>query len=300
MFGEEMDGIESDLAREISYFNTARVSAAEAEQNYRPDFAWSNDVVLGQHEVTDAFVRGCGQYHSMADALGANEVSDEDAERINAAVARAQDCVVPGSEDSPCLELLRSVKESSFQRRNLSLLDKMRPAQLTCVTGRRTEVGTAVVTPKRPVDYALSLGRSFRVGWARDGRFVHSGYAALASGDVGVVLGQVTVETVAGQSSTSPASHDAFLNTLRSLQRYCQEESSPASSSSSSPSPSSSSSPLPSVDERGGTQTSAQSTAQQPWSAPCACAFMRTRSTPMRKRTRVLHAWSSGGARWQG
>ena len=231
MFDTGMDEIESNLAREVSYFNTARVAAVETEQNYRPDYAWSNGVVEGQHETPDALMGGYMQQYSVEEAPVVNKMSSEDAASINAAVARAQDCVVPGSEDSPCLGLLRSVKEPSFRRRNLSLQDKMRPAQLTCVTGRRTEAGTAVVTPKRPVDYALSLGRSFRVGWARDGRFAHSGSAALASGDVGVVLGQVTVETVAAQSRTSSSSHDAFLNTLRSLQRYCCREESPPSSS---------------------------------------------------------------------
>lgn len=64
-------------------------------------------------------------------------------------------------EESPCLKILRSVKE--------------RMGSSTARLKGINESYTSVSAPRKPVDYALFMGRSFRVGWSRSGKIVHCG-----------------------------------------------------------------------------------------------------------------------------
>lgn len=56
-------------------------------------------------------------------------------------------------EDSPCLRILQEVQNESGALRSY------------------TRKGPAI----KPVDYALFMGRSFRIGWSRTGKIVHAG-----------------------------------------------------------------------------------------------------------------------------
>ena len=59
-------------------------------------------------------------------------------------------------DESPCLKILKKVKQN--------------------IGSPSPDVYTNMKTkPKRPVDYALSMGRSFRVGWTNTGQIVHAG-----------------------------------------------------------------------------------------------------------------------------
>jgi len=70
-------------------------------------------------------------------------------------------------EESPCLKILKSVKESMG----------------SSTEGLRKNIRsfTSMTSPKRPVDYALSLGRSFRVGWSANGKIAHFGKKAFST-----------------------------------------------------------------------------------------------------------------------
>jgi hypothetical protein len=68
-------------------------------------------------------------------------------------------------EDSPCMRLLKAAKDRHTD-----------PAQhqtpVCASTSMRSVVGGR---PQRPVDAALYMGRSFRVGWSSDGKLLHTG-----------------------------------------------------------------------------------------------------------------------------
>ena len=61
-----------------------------------------------------------------------------------------------GVDESPCLKILKKVKKD---------IGSLSPNIYTNIKNK----------PKRPVDYALSMGRSFRVGWSNTGQIVHAG-----------------------------------------------------------------------------------------------------------------------------
>jgi len=62
-------------------------------------------------------------------------------------------------EESPCLRILRRVQEGAK------------------APVRYTKVG--VSHSRKPVDFALFMGRSFRVGWSRTGKIVHAGQLSI-------------------------------------------------------------------------------------------------------------------------
>jgi len=243
---QRLGELEHSMQREVDYYSSEQghgqglLLQGHVEQYHGGDMTMtmSQDYTWDHDESTHIGVGMdmCGGHHGGGDSMlgvaAAEEeeevgvrVSAKDAASIQAAVEKAMEYVMPGSDESPSLAILRAVKASSFQNKGLSADDKMRPSQLTCVTGRATQPGRAVLTPKKPVDYALSLGRSFRIGWARDGRFVHSGKAALpeegaVAGAVGAP-GQLVVESIACKSSASASSHEAFVACLYTLQTLC-------------------------------------------------------------------------------
>ena len=69
------------------------------------------------------------------------------------------------TDDSPCLRLMKAVKE-----RHTSVAQLKRPS-ISCTAMRTVAGGRS----QRPIDAALYMGRSFRVGWSSDGKLLHMG-----------------------------------------------------------------------------------------------------------------------------
>jgi hypothetical protein len=74
-----------------------------------------------------------------------------------------------GINESYCLKILKSVKSSMGSSTETLVKNISSFTSMTC--------------PKRPVDYALSLGRSFRVGWSSTGKLAHAGKLSLIKPD---------------------------------------------------------------------------------------------------------------------
>jgi len=95
------------------------------------------------------------------------------------ACGRVPDPLWPDSQ-SPCLSIMLRVKE----RHATQHMDTDRSASsaltLTSLTGC---AGGREGRARRPVDAALFMGRSFRVGWAPDGRLVHCGRLVFPTAD---------------------------------------------------------------------------------------------------------------------
>ena len=81
-------------------------------------------------------------------------------------------------EDSPCLRILQEVKQEQLEALNVPFVEE----DLGCVTSvGATLEGYAMAGAKKPVDAALFMGRSFRVGWSSSGKIVHAGNIVFAS-----------------------------------------------------------------------------------------------------------------------
>lgn len=100
---------------------------------------------------------------------------------VIAAVREAEQCPFHLTADSPCMQLLLQVKaeylSSTGQRQEVV---KRQPV-LTRVAGVGGPV--AKVLQKHPVNAALSMGRSFRVGWGPNGEIVHAGQLLFNASD---------------------------------------------------------------------------------------------------------------------
>ena len=86
--------------------------------------------------------------------------------------------------ESPCMQILLEVKtdylyktgQNQNQLDQKEMYEKMGKKKSPIVT-KVSGTGLAVknVLQRRPVDYSLSMGRSFRVGWGANGEIVHAG-----------------------------------------------------------------------------------------------------------------------------
>jgi nuclear pore complex protein Nup98-Nup96 len=101
-------------------------------------------------------------------------------------------------EDSPCMKIMLEVKARAAAATGLRA-DRSAAAYTKPELSSRAGV-TSVSALQQPMsNYALSMGRSFRVGWSRDGTIVHAGkftFAAAGSVDAPGQTHRIAVEKV--------------------------------------------------------------------------------------------------------
>lgn len=168
---------------------------------------------------------------------------------IMQAVKEAHKKSFQSSSESPCMNILLKIKKDYLlktgQINELNMLNNITTNVNTAITNNnniiiQTPILTKVksttsnvpkILQKKSLDYALSMGRSFRVGWGPNGEFVHSGkiYDSVETGGVeassirgvssSVGGGGVSVSTGGGSSVGS-----GIVNTYSSCHRVVIEK----------------------------------------------------------------------------
>ena len=85
------------------------------------------------------------------------------------------------AEDSPCMKIMMQVKARAAQATG-SIVDTSAAAYTQA--GLRKETASVSTLQKGITNYALSMGRTFRVGWSKDGKIVHAGKFTFSGANV--------------------------------------------------------------------------------------------------------------------